>query len=88
MSEARWALTFHSYSSSVRAKKWYRVTRVAFVDCGWFELYWATTPSICGENKNEVRERANALGYDLLPGLFAAPRNNRRGNELVEFMKS
>jgi len=84
--EVCWALAFHSYSPGVRAKRWYRVVRLAFVDGAWFELYWHS-PTISGNNEKELRKIA-AEGWKLTvrKGLFTTPRNPGRfgGNEMVQ----
>lgn len=78
----KWALTYHSYGMSKHAKKWYRVARVAYVDNGWFELYWHEDQTLRGENKTELRKLAKLRGLDLAPGVFCAARPPKRGSEL------
>lgn len=82
MTEIVWGVSYHTNSHSPRAKKWYRVARFAYVDGGWFELYWH--PTLRCENKAEIRAKAKALGVPLEPGTFTAMPSgpNKRGGEM------
>ena len=79
---ARWALAYHTNSRSPRARRWYRVSRMVYVDGGWFELYWHPDTGLRGDNQVFVRRAANTQGLDVLPGLFRDKQAPRRGGEM------
>ena len=78
----RWALVYHVNSYSKRAKRWYHIGRFVYADEGWFELYWYQNPALRGENAHDMRREANALGLDLLPGVYRDKLTQRRGGEM------
>ena len=84
MSEVCWAVGFHSNGSSPRAKRWYYIVRLAFVDGAWFELYWHQDLELRGKNETELRKKARGHGLDLRKGLFTTPRDCGLGNKRVQ----
>jgi hypothetical protein len=82
MSEASWAIAYHTNSTARRSRKWYYVARMIRVDDQWFELY--RSDIICSDySRQRVREAALNHGYELLHGLFYAPPLPRHGNAML-----
>lgn len=82
MSNVSWGISYHANSYSPRAKRWYRVARFAYIDAGWFELYWHADYQLRGDNVAALRKRAKQNGLDLYPGLFRSMKQPKRGNEM------
>ena len=74
MHGARWAVAYHTNSHSPRARKWYRITRVIYVDSRWFELYWHPAAALRSNDRVSIRKAAQLAGLDPLPGLFTDKR--------------
>lgn len=81
-SAPRWGISYSTNSYSPRAKKWYRVARLAYIDSGWFELYWHPDHSLRDDNVSALRKRAKQNGLDLAPGLFRSMNQPKRGSEM------
>jgi hypothetical protein len=82
MSEPQWAIAYHSNSTSKRARKWYRVSRLILADSIWFELYWHPEPTLRGDNAAALRKSAQAYGLKLLPGVYRTSTLSRLGSAM------
>ena len=82
MTEASWAIAYHTNSSSPRSRKWYRVTRVIRADGKMWELHWGDS-AFASNNYNETRERALNAGLQLLHGIYTAAPSPSKGSELI-----
>jgi hypothetical protein len=82
MSLPHWAITYYTNSRSPRAKKWYRVARVIYIDHKWWELYWHPDITLRGVNRAVLYDTAKARGLFPLPGQFSAPPVQHSANEL------
>ena len=81
MSEAQWALAYHSHSQ--RGQKWYRVTRLVDVDEKTFELYWHPDATLRGKSIKEIRQKALAAGLALRSGVYHDAPAPRLGSEMI-----
>ncbi len=82
MSEPQWAIAYHSNSTSKRARKWYRVSRLIEADGCLFELYWHPNPHLRGNSRAEIRARAAVDGIKLLPGVYRDAPSPRTGSAM------
>lgn len=71
---ARWAVAYHSNSHSPRARRWYRLTRVVFVDGRCFELHWHPDVNMRGNSLVSMRKTARLAGIEILPGIYRDKR--------------
>jgi hypothetical protein len=69
MTIPQWAIVYHA-NGDASSKRWYRVSRVIEADGKTFELYWHPQTTLRGKNKQELKNKANILGVDLMPVIF------------------
>lgn len=84
----RVVVTYHSNSSSPRARRWYSLRVVAETPQGLHELYWPARATLENAQKREcaieaARSWAAANGLPCLPGVYARGAADELGAPLM-----